>query len=1079
MAQLVIIAVAAAIETASFIYRLLNRPTLKPPVGDLQIASALDGAPRPFGYGRVRIAGCLIWTPGLYFTKAGIPGTGSLFTPDQQQYLYFANFAFAFCEGPAAIRRLWADEKLIYDAAPFLSEYPAEDYPPWQSGYLYNIGDIVSYQGLVYTCEQQTNSVAPGTPATSTGGINYWTRLGSYAPFDINGSYGPGDVVSYDGQLYVCIQSTHAPAHTPTFDHYWRPLSQYYPTPTIYPGSQTQMPDPDIQANEGVENTPAFRGTCYAKFLAFPLANFGNRIPSIRAELDFSASAPGLTIVDTAFAQVLAPSAPFIGIGPVLGTDFLIAAARFNQDDTPSNQIDIFDCDASGNPLGGPTNTWTPLYSDHDIGVWYCDAPVPRDNGLHVRFVYQGELFAYNADAYLVQIRGVASWNSAVASGLPPGGSVTLGDKTIAIDTSPYGPLTHWAAVLITFTGADGSTLSIAALFNENPSRLPAPWGSPPLNSTAPYDLGIGWEFVTTAVPSWSTLVKFFTAGDGPSNRLARVVSNVCKRAGLDSSMIDVSLLTADNVFPDDIVQGYAITRPTAAAEIIKTLFRAFFFDACESDGALKFVPRGLPAALTIPEEDLGLLEESAKVNPEMIGQSQDLPREITLYYNDIAKAYQQGKQLKQRTSRIVKTRQKETIELALTMDASRARQISEKALYLAWLEKNGFVFSLWRSKYMRLDPTDVIKFVYQGNTIQLRGIEILLGLGFATKVTGARDDPNNYQSSAQGASGSGFIPQPLPMAGATLLFLFDIPLVRDSDSSPGNSGYYAAMSSELVDWISASLFRSTDNSLFGLVDSSANPATFGYAQDALGSPRSPWTWDDTSSVTIKLTIGTLVSNTDINVLNGVNFALLGDPATGKFELFQFANSIKNADGTYTLSRLLRGRRGTEVNVAGHAADELFVLLPDGVRHETASLSTLGQLAYYDAVATGETLDPADSQPFTNTGNDLRPYAPVHIAGARDASGNLTLTWIRRTRIGGAWLDGGGTVPLSEDRELYDVEILNGSNVVRTFSDLTSPTVGYTAADQSADFGSLPSSFPVRVFQKGTIGRGFAGIATV
>jgi hypothetical protein len=87
----------------------------------------------------------------------------------------------------------------------------------------------------------------------------------------------------------------------------------------------------------------------------------------------------------------------------------------------------------------------------------------------------------------------------------------------------------------------------------------------------------------------------------------------------------------------------------------------------------------------------------------------------------------------------------------------------------------------------------------------------------------------------------------------------------------------------------------------------------------------------------------------------------------------------------------------------------------------------------------------------------------------------LVITWQRRTRIGGAWLDGTGEVPLSEDSELYDVEICDDSgNVLRTISDLTTPTAIYTSAMQIADFGFQPASVLVNVYQKSAqVGRGF------
>ena len=84
----------------------------------------------------------------------------------------------------------------------------------------------------------------------------------------------------------------------------------------------------------------------------------------------------------------------------------------------------------------------------------------------------------------------------------------------------------------------------------------------------------------------------------------------------------------------------------------------------------------------------------------------------------------------------------------------------------------------------------------------------------------------------------------------------------------------------------------------------------------------------------------------------------------------------------------------------------------------------------------------------------------------------------RRTRFGGVWTDG-ADVPLNEESERYEVDILDGPDVVRTIS-ATSPAANYTAAQQTADFGSAQASVAVKVFQiSATVGRGWPAAATL
>lgn len=53
----------------------------------------------------------------------------------------------------------------------------------------------------------------------------------------------------------------------------------------IYYGSETQLPDPAIEAIYGVGKTPAYRGLAYVVIEDFPLAVFGNRIPNFSFEV--------------------------------------------------------------------------------------------------------------------------------------------------------------------------------------------------------------------------------------------------------------------------------------------------------------------------------------------------------------------------------------------------------------------------------------------------------------------------------------------------------------------------------------------------------------------------------------------------------------------------------------------------------------------------------------------------------------------------------------------------------------------------------------------------------------------------
>jgi hypothetical protein len=751
-------------------------------------------------------------------------------------------------------------------------------------------------------------------------------------------------------------------------------------------------------------------------------------------------------IVQSASIYTLAPGHPSVTLpGSVTAGNYLLAFARM--------RIGV----ALPTITDTAGNVWVPIWNFGNTGIWYCIAH--STGGITVTAQFDSD--SYDGALYVMEISGAASFTSVVTTGDGPTAYAATGPYQVTIQ---FGA-SVWLLGLIVFEDA------------QVPGQTPQALMLALLNSTG----GVYFLPVPSVPSGWAdafgsanhdTSAVFDSSGSA-ATAIDGVILDLCKRAGLDVSRIDVSLLTSANLKPTNICLGYVVERPTPAAELLKILMQAYFFDGCESDGKMKWVPRGLAPALAIPEADLGLLSDGAKLE-EHIGQEQDLPQSVTVLYNDPALVYQQGKQHKGRNVRIIRTRNQVIITMPMTLTADWARQIAEKWEYLFWLERFQYTLNLWKAYYMLLDPTDVITFIYEGLGFEMRVVENSLGQGYVVALTGVSENANNYLSSIVGGGIVGGGGTGLQLAPPTLLFLFDIPLLRDMDANPGGTGFYYAMSA-LLPWSGGVLYDSIDNATFGQKSTSLLAANFGFALDVPAAPRSPWTWDMVHTLTVKMSKGMLASDTRLNVLNGKNALLYGD------EVIQFTDAVQNMDGSYTLSGLLRGRRGTEWAISGHAVGDAVVDPYSGVIRVADPLSAVNQLRYYRAVTIGQDVSLVQSDPFTIVGNDDKPYSPVHLAGARDGGNNLTLTWIRRTRIGGPWLDGIGTVPLSEDAELYDVEILDGGGgVLRTIAGLTSPTAPYSAADQTTDFGSPQGSVAIKVYQRsGQVGRGFVAAKAV
>jgi Putative phage tail protein len=551
------------------------------------------------------------------------------------------------------------------------------------------------------------------------------------------------------------------------------------------------------------------------------------------------------------------------------------------------------------------------------------------------------------------------------------------------------------------------------------------------------------------------------------------IVGDICALAGLPEDTYNTSALAGIQV------EGYVVSSLSAAKDMISTLGQAFFFEGRESDFVLEFVPRGESAVLSIPETDLGQARDNAEVTL-MLGQEQDVPKSVEVAYIDPYADFQQGSQKKIRHSRTKKTLNLTSVSLPLVMTSSQAAQLAQKLMWTAESERRTYSTNFWKATYMLLDPCDVIQFAYHGMELQARVTESTIGQNFVTAMKWAGEDSNTYVSTTPGNNG-GFVGQVLATLLQTVLFLLDIPYLQDTDAdAAGNSGYYFAMApaAPTGTWPSGVLYQSTDNASYTQVNPLSHSITYGVASNILGVPQNVEAWDRVNTLTLRVLNGTNPgSDTQLNVLNGTNVAILFP----SLEIIQFTTVTDNLDGTITLSGLLRGRRGTEWATTLHTQGEKVLFpLTGGIRHQQIPLSSVGLLTYYRGITVGNDVNSGTTQQFVAQGRDLKPYSVTSIVGTLSGS-DWTVSWLRRTRLGGSLQNGIGTVPLNEDGQGYSIDILAADNVtvVRTVT-VTTNSVVYTAAQQTADFGSTQSTIRCNVYQlSGQVGRGYVQNAII
>lgn len=301
-----------------------------------------------------------------------------------------------------------------------------------------------------------------------------------------------------------------------------------------------------------------------------------------------------------------------------------------------------------------------------------------------------------------------------------------------------------------------------------------------------------------------------------------------------------------------------------------------------------------------------------------------------------------------------------------------------------------------------------------------------------------------------------------------------NINMLSDLDDDYGH--YVVVRGVTPADWSGCDLFSSIDGTTFTELTSILTAGVMGSMLNTLGDFTRGNVVDEYNKINVTIFSDTmLTSTTRAGLLSGVNCCVVGD------EIIYFRDAVQEGDGSWTLSGLLRGRRGSEAQIATHIASERFVLYNSGVKRVAGTAADIGVAKTYKARSVGSTLAAATAYPFTNLGAGLKPYAVAHLAGGRNASGDLIAKWKRRTRVSGSWRNSFG-VPLGETSEAYVAEIWTSGfgTLKRTVSWLSSPTFTYTAAQQTTDFGAPQSAVAVRVYQvSATVGRGYPAQATI
>lgn len=891
---------------------------------------------------------------------------------------------------------------------------------------------------------------------------------------------------------------------------------------TLYLGTEDQLPDPTFEAIHGVGEVPGYRGIAYAVFSDYFLTDYGNRIPLLEFEVYTAAGGIPWRVStfdpwpeDTSNVNNNAHYAD-----GVITTGFFgnYPATKYYQHQFSLDGTEI----GTGTEQSVPTAYIAGIRSTvrQRAGVAVLQDPPGSEGSPEPYAWYVGAEPSYGIraaspngtqsiyqDDYAYGLSGSTIYRFPMPGGVPDPRSSTA-DASFAL-----GSIGSQSEVSLG-TSNDGHVW-VALYSSKKLWKLDADlnvvhfWDVGDWDAVALYNLGnynfhvykdmicytrgsstarltrVNGDFTFTVVGEIAcSNGAMITLGGGlvltydgvisldpppASANLGDIVEAISARTS--AGAVDVAELT-------DNVRGFAIASQMTARNAIQILRQGFGFDAVESDDLIKFRKRDGTSIATIPDAELGA-HEYGNEPPELLKtirkQEAELPRTVTVTYIDQSLDYQTGAQHSPR--QVTGSEADVTLELPIVFTAAEALSRAWIVQMGEWIERETFEWSLDR-KWSRLEPCDIVN--VRGRVIRITNRnETPAGV---ITFRGVLSAPSIYTQPSYGSetpAGEGTPNQPAPAgpAAATSLLLLDLPLITDGDYP--NGPYAAVYPTTNGAWSGATVYKSSDGgSTYASVGSSATSDVVGTVATALGNFGGGNLFDEANTISVVLGYGggTLTSATEEALLNGANVCAIGTVATG-WEVLQYRTATLTAPNTYTLQGLLRGRRGTEWRMSTHGANETFVRLPTTI-NINGTYAELGLSRKYKPVSFGGTVATALAQDFTNTGVAIKPLAPVALGGGRDASGNVTFRWTPRRRGSGGWPNG---VDLpATDPENWQVEIYSDGTYTTSVraTGVTVTTLDYTAAQQTADFGSPQATIYWRVAQLGGTSLGYFTRAT-
>lgn len=651
---------------------------------------------------------------------------------------------------------------------------------------------------------------------------------------------------------------------------------------------------------------------------------------------------------------------------------------------------------------GGRTQTVDNISYDIDLGMMYCRGPVSliREYANADILIDQYEQSPNPSGVYDPGVGADATYDplSPPDPSLNYLTSIQRVDNDIPVDGDGVG------------SGTVQGGSSSFAIYPGNTSQQPDPtieadidgkYGS---GSTPAYKNHSLIVHRTLSLSRWGGVVPNMTAvwEHQTLRTLDDIYASLCERVGVKTANSDYDFSGLANIQS----RGMLISgRPFQPAEVIGSpeMQLAYNYFVTETEGQIVGYAEGTEPSVTIPDTEVGWLDDSADVPdilPEvdsLLASEIALPREVHIKSIDPDNDWEPNTASAIR--QITDGSAVEMLEIQIAQLSDERRATAQRKLYRDYVAGTAHKFTLpWT--YLYLFPGYKITITRaEGFTHVMRLTAITGGVGLL-ECEGIALEPETFNQPANGVFPPGYIPnQPIP--AMTVLSLLDTPLLRDGDITNNDGvGWYMCGTPRTgvnQNWQGFGLYAFKGNA-WRLMASSQLPGVIGSIVSVSLLSTDPTTVDHAGSIVIDLygNSATLSSVTESDILAGANLAVAGNMVFN----FATASQVAGLPNRWLLTTLLNGQKETDGLISSVAAGDRFVLVTDAVVFVPMDIADLNNALDWKAVTSGQSL--ADAALIDNavwTGKGLKPHKISDLRVYEDGNQNWVIEFQGHERL--------------------------------------------------------------------------------